>query len=74
MGEPGQALAILEPLAAGAASDKALAYVLGIAYLKNGRTAEAQRILDPLLKDDSSAEGQYALGMAMFTSGDYPSA
>ena len=74
LGEPEKALALLQPLANSSDSDKALAYVLGIAYLKAGKTAEAQRILDPILKDDSSAEGQYALGMAMFTSGDYPSA
>jgi tetratricopeptide (TPR) repeat protein len=74
LGEPLKALALLEPLAADAAQDRALAYVLGTAYLKAGRTAEAQRILDPLLKDETSPEGRYALGVAMFTSGDYPSA
>ncbi len=74
LGEPAQALTLLEPLSSDAASDKALAYVLGTAYLKAGKSAEAQRILDPILKDDSSAEGRYALAMAMFTSGDYPSA
>jgi tetratricopeptide (TPR) repeat protein len=74
LGEPAKALALLEPLAAEAMSDKALAYALGLAYLKSGKTAEAQRVLDPILKDDSSAEAQYALGMAMFTSGDYPAA
>jgi len=74
LGEPAQALGLLEPIAGDAAGDKALAYILGIAYLKNGRTADAQRVLDPILKDTSSAEGNYALGMAMFTSGDYPSA
>jgi tetratricopeptide (TPR) repeat protein len=73
-GEPAQALSLLEPIAGDAPNDKALAYVLGIAYLKNGKTAEAQRVLDPILKDTASAEGNYALGMAMFTSGDYPSA
>jgi tetratricopeptide (TPR) repeat protein len=74
LGEPAKALELLEPLAPEATADRALAYVLGIAYLKNGKTADAQRVLDPILRDDSSAEGQYALGMAMFTSGDYPSA
>ena len=74
LGEPAKSLALLEPIAADAANDKALAYVLGIVYLKTGRTSEAQRVLDPILKDKSSAEGNYALGMAMFTSGDYPSA
>jgi tetratricopeptide (TPR) repeat protein len=77
LGEPVKALALLEPLAPEAADltkDKALAYVLGTAYLKAGRTAEAQRVLDPLLKDETSPEGRYALGVAMFTSGDYPSA
>jgi tetratricopeptide (TPR) repeat protein len=74
LGEPAKSLALLEPIAGDAANDKALAYVLGIVYLKTGRTSEAQRVLDPILKDTSSAEGNYALGMAMFTSGDYPSA
>jgi tetratricopeptide (TPR) repeat protein len=74
LGEPAKALTLLDPLAADAASDKALAYALGMAYLKTGQTAEAQRVLDPILKDTSSAEGNYALGMAMFTSGDYPAA
>jgi tetratricopeptide (TPR) repeat protein len=74
MGEPARALAVLEPLAPAADSDKALAYLLGLAYLKTGKTADAQRVLDPILNDDSSAEGQFALGIAMFTSRDYPSA
>ena len=74
LGEPARALALLEPLAGGAASNRVLAYVLGMAYLKAGKTTEAQRLLDPLLKDETSAEGRYALGMAMFTSGDYPAA
>jgi tetratricopeptide (TPR) repeat protein len=74
LGEPANALALLEPISGDAANDKALAYALGIAYLKTGRTSDAQRVLDPILKDTSSAEGNYALGMAMFTSGDYPAA
>jgi tetratricopeptide (TPR) repeat protein len=74
LGEPAKALALLEPLASQAANDKALAWMIGNAYLKSGRTADAQRVLDPILKDTASAEGNYALGMAMFTSGDYPAA
>ncbi len=73
-GEPTRALTLLEPLATDAAGDKALAYALGTAYLKVGRTTDAQRVLDPILKDDSSPEGRYAMAMAVFTSGDYPSA
>ncbi len=74
LGEPAKALALLEPLAPESGSDKALAYALGIAYLKTGNAAQAQHTLDPLLRDDSSPEGQYALGMAMFSASDYPSA
>ena len=74
LGEPAQALELLQPIAADAGNDKALAYLLGVAYLKNGKTADAQRVLDPILRDTSSAEGNYALGLAMFTSGDYPAA
>jgi tetratricopeptide (TPR) repeat protein len=71
LGEPAKALALLEPLRSQAAEDKALAWVIGNAYLRSGRTADGQRVLDPILKDTNSAEGNYALGMAMFTSGDY---
>ena len=74
LGEPARALALLEPMSAQSSGDKAFAYLLGMAYLKTGKTAEAQRALDPILKDESSAEGSYALGMAMFTSRDYPAA
>ena len=74
LGEPARAVELLEPLAPQASGDKALAYVIGIAYLRSGRTAEAQRLLDPILRDTASPEGNYALGMAMFTSGDYPAA
>jgi tetratricopeptide (TPR) repeat protein len=72
LGEPAKALALLEPLRVQATGDKALAWVIGNAYLRSGQTAQAQRVLDPILKDTSSAEGNYALGMAMFSSGDYP--
>jgi tetratricopeptide (TPR) repeat protein len=72
LGEPAKALALLEPLGSQAGADKALAWVIGNAYLRSGRTADAQRALDPILKDTNSAEGNYAVGMAMLTSGDYP--
>ncbi len=74
LGEAEKSVAILEPLLATSGHDKAFAYLLGMAYLKTGKTAEAQRLLDPVLRDESSPEGRYALGMAMFTSGDYPAA
>ena len=74
LGQPAKALSLLEPLSADSGNDKAFAYALGMAYLKTGKTAEAQRVLDPILQDKSSAEGNYALGLAMFTSGDYPAA
>lgn len=73
-GEPAKAIGILEPLVASAGSDKAFAYVLGVAYLKASRSRDAQRTLDPLFKDTASAEGNYALAMSAFASGDFPSA
>lgn len=72
LGEPAKALALLEPFRSQAAGDKALAWVIGNAYLRSGNTADGQRVLDPILKDANSAEGNYAVGLAMFSSGDYP--
>jgi tetratricopeptide (TPR) repeat protein len=74
LGQAAQALALLEPIAGDAGGDKGFTYLLGMAYLKEGKAAEAQRVLDPILRDTSSAEGNYALGLAMFTGGDFPAA
>ena len=74
LGEPVKAVDLMRPLAASSPDDKAAAYVLGIALLESGRLDEARLVLDPILKDTDSAEGNFAIGLAMFTRQDYPAA
>ncbi len=74
LGEPAKAVELLRPLAISAAQDKAVAYVLGMALLKSGNAAEGQRVLDPILSDTTSAEGNFAVGVALFMGGDFPKA
>ncbi len=74
LGEPAKAVDLLRPLAATAAQDKAVAYVLGMALLKSGNSAESQRVLDPILGDAASPEGNFAVGVALFMGGDFPKA
>jgi tetratricopeptide (TPR) repeat protein len=74
LGQPSQAVDLLRPLQASSGQDRAVAYLFGIAHLKSGNANEAQRVLDPILSDLNSAEGNFAIGMAMFMRQDYPAA
>src|SRR5207253_10313681 len=74
LGEPAKAVDLMRPLAASAPDDKAAAYLFGTALLKSGQLDQAQQVLDPILKDTGSAEGNFAIGLAMFTRQDYPGA
>ncbi len=61
-GKPEQVVELLTPLREDNPDEKSIAYLLGIALLKQNRTAEAQQILDSVLGQGQSAEGEYLLG------------
>ncbi|HXK08954.1 MAG TPA: tetratricopeptide repeat protein [Vicinamibacteria bacterium] len=50
LGQNARVVELLEPLAA---PDRAASYLLGMALLAEGRTAEAQKAIDRVLRDDS---------------------
>ena len=66
MGEPAKAVDLLLPLSREYADDHALIYMLGTALLKQDRTADAQAMLDRILRDGESAESAYLLGQTEY--------
>ncbi len=73
LGEDARVVALLTPLAAAHADDKALAYELGTALIGLGRATEAQAILDSLFREDS-AEAHVLLGSLQARQNDWPAA
>ena len=65
MGQPATAAGLLTPLLQEYADDHAVIYLLGMALLKDGKTNEAQVMLDRILHDES-AESAYLLGQSEF--------
>ena len=62
LGQNARVIGILQPLAGRPTPDRAVSYLLGMALLAEGRTAEAQSAIDRVLRDDS-AEAHVFLAM-----------
>ena len=62
LGQNARVIEILQPLLARASPERAVSYLLGMALLAEGRTAEAQAAIDRVLRDDS-AEAHVFLAM-----------
>ena len=73
-GEYQGAIDVLTPLEAAHPDEAALDYVLGMALIRAGRVPEGQLRVDRILRRGNSAEGQFLLGAALFTAGNYPAA
>ncbi|MEO8368418.1 MAG: tetratricopeptide repeat protein [Candidatus Solibacter sp.] len=73
-GEYQQAIEVLTPLEAAQPDQPALDYVLGMAMIRAGRVPEGQLRVDRILSRGNSAEGQFLLGAALFSAGNYPRA
>ena len=53
MGESARVVALLDPLAGRAVDDEAVAYLLGMALMKEGQLDRAQRVIDGILRRDT---------------------
>jgi tetratricopeptide (TPR) repeat protein len=53
MGESARVVALLDPLAGRAVDDEAVAYLLGMALMKEGELDRAQRVIDGILRRDT---------------------
>ncbi|HYN01834.1 MAG TPA: tetratricopeptide repeat protein [Vicinamibacteria bacterium] len=73
LGETQAAIDILQPAAAAAPGDKAVAYLLGTALLDSNRVGDAQVVMDRVFRDDSP-ESHVLLGSMYARRGEWPAA
>lgn len=74
MGENQKVVKLLTTPAATAPDDLGIAYVLGMALLRNNQVDEGQKYLDRILGKGESAEALLLLGTSKFSVGDFPNA
>jgi tetratricopeptide (TPR) repeat protein len=74
LGKNREAIAILQPLESNAQDDKGLAYLLGMAMIRDGQTDAGARMIDRILRGGDSAEAHLMLGEAKLNALDYTSA
>lgn len=73
-GEFAKAIQLLAPFDSPQGGREAVDYVLGMALLRAGRTAEGQLHVDRILRRGESAEAHLMLGWSLFSAGNYPAA
>ena len=74
LGQNSDVITLLEPVEERHADDLAIAYLLGVALIREGRVQEGQRRVDRILRNGDSAEARFLLGSQMFAAGDFPAA
>jgi predicted Zn-dependent protease len=74
LGKPAEAIALLTPIEAAHADDPALAYLLGMAYLKAKDVDRGQVLLDRILRRGDSAQARVMMGVAKRGAGDLKAA
>jgi tetratricopeptide (TPR) repeat protein len=73
-GDNRKAIDLLSPLEAEHGGDRAFAYLLGTALIREGELQRGQRLIDVVLRDGDSAEAHFMLGTAQLQRGDSPAA
>ena len=73
-GDNAGVITLLQPLADKNHDDLAVAYMLGMALLREQRIPEGQALLDRILSHGDTVEARFLLGNRMFAAGDYPAA
>lgn len=74
LGENRKVIALLEPLEATAAEDLSVAWLLGMAFIRERELARGQRLLDRILRQGETAEAQMLIGAAALEAADYSKA
>ena len=74
LGENKSVVKLLDPVAAHAPDDLAVAYLLGTALVRDGQVARGQAVVNKILRHGDSAETYLLLGTARLNAGDYPAA
>lgn len=70
-GEVKKVIPLLEPLEQKNPDDKAVAYLLGMSYLRNGQNLRGQLLVDRILRQGDSAEAHVMMGTAHQMAGEY---
>jgi tetratricopeptide (TPR) repeat protein len=74
MGENDRVIELLQPVEHDDPADLATAYMLGTALIRKHRIAEAQVLLDRILRNGDSAEARFLVGTQLYEADDYPAA
>lgn len=74
LGEHKKVISLLSPYEAAYSGDRAFAYMLGAALIRDDQTYKGQQLIDRILRDGDSAEAQLLMGATLMKSHDYPGA
>lgn len=74
MGQNKNVIELLQPVEQRNSSDLAIAYLMGMALLRDGQVQQGQTRVDKILRNGDSAEARFLLGTQMFAAGDFPAA
>jgi tetratricopeptide (TPR) repeat protein len=74
LGEFSKVEDLLAPILPAHPDDRALQYLLAMAYVRGGDLAKGQPMIDRLLRQGGSAEAHFLIGSVAFMAKDYPAA
>ena len=74
LGQNKKVIQLLAPAEQQNADNQAIAYMLGMALIRDGQLEEGQKRVDLVLRNGDSAESRFLLGTQMFAAGDFPAA
>ena len=74
MGQNKNVISLLKPVETRQSDDPAIAYLMGMALIRDGQVEEGQKRVDQILRKGDSAEARLLLGSQMFAAGDFPAA
>jgi tetratricopeptide (TPR) repeat protein len=74
MGQNRDVITLLKPIEEANGENLAIAYMLGMALLRDGQVQEGQQRVDKILRTGDSAESRFLLGSQMLAAQDFPAA